>query len=82
MSQIQTLRRLAVQLTPYGTAEQVSKPFKLYQGSYGFVNLQCYVPKTPNTTKQPLCTVYRMLLDEQGNRVQGQKYNKIGRAHV
>lgn len=77
MSKVQSLRSLTVKLNSYGAAEQISRPFKLYQGSYGFVNLQCLVPITQNTTQASVCYVYRVCLNDKGDEVAQANYNMV-----
>ena len=77
MSKVQSLRSLTVKLNSYGAAEQISRPFKLYQGSYGFVNLQCLVPITQNTTQASVCYVYRVYLNDKGDEVAQANYNMV-----
>ena len=54
-----------------GTAIPISNT-KLYQGGFGFVVLQAYVPITQNrsTLTTPLCTTYQMTVDNAGIRKQ------------
>ncbi len=65
--QLHALRTLALKLNVSGTAEVLDEQ-KLYQGSYGFVKLQVYAPKTQNTDT-PVCTVFCTTVDERGVRV-------------
>jgi len=72
MSSIQNLRQLKVVLSTDGTAlplQGYDVPV-LYQGSYGFILLQAYVPVTQNAVGEPLCTVYRSVIDNTGVRRQ------------
>lgn len=72
----QSLRVLALKLNVSGTAE-VLDDTKLYQHGYGFVKLQVYAPKTPNT-EAPLCTVFKTTVDELGReKVDKQKHNLV-----
>jgi hypothetical protein len=68
---IQNLRKIALVLDVSGTATAL-KNTKLYQGSFGFVGLQVYVPITPNRSpdSMPLCTVHRVTIDSEGVRTQ------------
>lgn len=68
---IQNLRKIALVLDASGTATAL-KNTRLYQGSFGFVGLQVYVPVTPNRSadSMPLCTVHRITIDGEGVRTQ------------
>lgn len=68
---IQNLRKIALVLDVSGTATAL-KNTRLYQGSFGFVGLQVYVPVTPNRSadSMPLCTVHRVTIDGEGVRTQ------------
>jgi len=66
---IQLLRRLSVKLEVSGTATVINNT-KLYQGGFGFVLLQAFVPVTQNAIGSPLLTVYRSVIDNTGQRVQ------------
>ena len=68
---IQNLRKIALVLDVSGTAIAL-KNTRLYQGSFGFVGLQVYVPITPNRSadSMPLCTVHRITIDGEGVRTQ------------
>lgn len=71
-----SLRTLALKLNVSGTAEVLDET-KLYQGSYGFIKLQIYAPKTQNT-EAPLCTVFKTTVDELGReRVDGVNHNLV-----
>ncbi len=74
MLQIENLRRLTVKLNMDGTISDISKPFTLYKNSYGFVLIQCYIQKTQNSTNSPFCSVYKSVVDVQGNRKVGANY--------
>lgn len=71
-----SLRTLALKLNVSGTAEVLDET-KLYQGSYGFIKLQIYAPKTQNT-EAPLCTVFKTTVDELGReKVSGVNHNLV-----
>lgn len=70
------LRTLALKLNVSGTAEVLDET-KLYQGSYGFIKLQIYAPKTQNT-EAPLCTAFKTTVDELGREeVSGANHNLV-----
>lgn len=71
MAGIKQLRKIALALDVSGTAVPISNT-KLYKGGFAFVALQTYVPVTQNRSpdSEPLCTVYRTVIDEEGNRKQ------------
>ena len=77
---VRQLRKLALILDVSGTAIPLSNT-KLYQGAFGYVLLQVYVPVTQNRTPgtAPLVTVHRTTIDSAGNRKQFNldKYNLI-----
>mgnify|MGYP000915918401 CR=1 FL=1 len=77
---IKQLRKLALILDVSGMAIPISNT-KLYQGAFGYVLLQVYVPITQNRTPgtSPLCTVHRTTIDSAGNRKQFNldKYNLV-----
>lgn len=58
------LRNIALKLNADGTAEVLSEQ-KLYKGSYGFIKLQVYAPKTQNT-EAPVLSAYCTTVDELG----------------
>lgn len=68
---IKQLRKIALKLDVSGTAIPIEIT-KLYQGGFGFVVLQAYVPitqnRSPNT--KSLCTVFRTTIDRTGTRRQ------------
>ncbi len=61
------LRNIALKLNVSGTVEVLEEQ-RLYKGSYGFVKLQVYVPKTQNTAG-PLLTAFCTTVDELGREV-------------
>lgn len=61
------LRNIALKLNVSGTAEVLEEQ-RLYKGSYGFIKLQVYVPKTQNT-EGPQLTVFCTTVDELGREV-------------
>ncbi|MDE6473616.1 MAG: hypothetical protein K2L70_00755 [Clostridia bacterium] len=76
MKQIQQLRCIALKLGVSGTALPISVT-RLYKGSYGFVKLKVYVPKTQNT-EAPLCTAFCTTTDELGREeISSKNYNLI-----
>lgn len=76
MKQIQQLRCIALKLGVSGTALPISET-RLYKGSYGFVKLQVYVPKTQNT-EAPVCTAFCTTTDELGReKISSHNYNLI-----
>jgi len=66
-SRIQNLRFLSLRLEVSGTAAVVNNT-KLYQGGFGFVQLQVFVPVTPQARGRPLLTVFRTTIDQTGMR--------------
>lgn len=76
MSKQQALRNFAVKLNVSGTAEILDEPY-LYAGSYGFIKLQVYAPKTQNT-EAPVCSAFCTTRDEQGReKVSTNNYNLL-----
>lgn len=71
MARVKQLRKIALALDISGTAVPITNT-KLYKGGFAFVELQTYVPVTQNRSpdSEPLCTVYRTVVDEGGNRKQ------------
>lgn len=70
------LRNIALKLNVSGTAEILEEQ-RLYKGSYGFVKLQVYVPRTQNT-EGPLLTAFCTTVDELGREVISSKnYNLL-----
>lgn len=70
---VHALRNLALKLNPNGTAEVLEEQ-KLYQGSYGFIKLQVYVPVTPNSEERGmLCYAYCQATDTAGRTLKRSK---------
>ncbi len=76
MKEIQQLRCIALKLGVSGTALPITET-RLYKGSYGFVKLQVYAPKTQNT-EAPVCTAFCTTTDELGReKVSSRNHNLI-----
>lgn len=76
MSKQQALRNFAVKLNVSGTAEILDEPY-LYAGSYGFIKLQVYAPKTQNTDT-PVCSAFCTTRDEFGReKISTNNYNLL-----
>lgn len=76
MSKQQTLRNFAVKLNVSGTAEILDEPY-LYAGSYGFIKMQVYAPKTQNTDT-PVCSAFCTTRDEFGKeKISTNNYNLL-----
>lgn len=76
MNKQQALRTLAVKLNVSGTAEILDEPY-LYAGSYGFIKIQVYAPKTQNTDA-PVCTAFCTTRDELGReKISTNNYNLL-----
>lgn len=76
MKEVQQLRCIALKLGVSGTALPISET-RLYKGSYGFVKLRVYVPKTQNT-EAPLCTAFCTTTNELGReKISSKNYNLI-----
>lgn len=58
------LRSIVLKISANGTAEVLAEQ-RLYQGSYGFIKLQVYVPKTQNT-EAPILSAFCTTVDELG----------------
>lgn len=72
----QQLRTIAIVLNVGGTAEVMDEQ-KLYKGSYGFIKLQVFAPKTQNVSS-PVCTAFCTTKDEFGvKRISSHNYNLL-----
>lgn len=69
------LRNIALKLNVSGTAEILDEQ-RLYKGSYGFVKLQVYVPKTQNT-EAPIMSAFCTTVDELGREVVSTKNYRL-----
>ena len=74
MKEVQQLRCIALKISVSGSVLPISQT-RLYKGSYGFVKLQVYAPKTQNT-ESPICTAFCTTTDELGRvKISSRNYN-------